>query len=243
MDVEILQLSLAKVYPIIIEENFQRVVLQFPDEYLNVSILIYELFVSNLPDSVDVFITADSTYGSSIDDVSALHVEGDLLIYFGSDLSSASGSMPVMVIPIPKEIDISACATRFLAEYESYESDAVNILLTYDPCYVTYLEMITSNLFTSRPTLKEKISIAQLPHCADLEKWGKYGKDSSDYEKIGGLIVSKALLLSNDDLCIWHIGERKDQIINIMLFLSKNKMVIYHPNSNNIDVIRGDQSR
>ena len=41
---------------------------------------------------------ADSTFGSSVDDISAEHVDSDVLVYFGSDLSS-SGAMPVMVVP------------------------------------------------------------------------------------------------------------------------------------------------
>jgi hypothetical protein len=157
--------------------------------------------------------------------------------------------MPVMVIPIPKKVDVSACTTSLLSEYDSDESVSeskgfsAKILLTYDPCHYSFMKMVTEDLFTSHPILKEKVCIAQLPHCANLDEWSRNENLGPEFEKVGGLIVPRAVISSSEDLHIWHIGERRDQIINIMLFMSTSKMVVFHPSSNKIDVVRGDQSR
>ena len=87
---------LDKICSIISRNKFKRVVLQFPDDLLHLSTTTYSTIRSILlkeSNDLELFIAADSTYGSSVDDVSAQHVESDLLIYFGDDLSS-SGAMP-----------------------------------------------------------------------------------------------------------------------------------------------------
>ena len=57
---------------------------------------------------MNIYISADSTFGSSVDDVSALHVNGDIIVHFGSDLSG-SGSIPVMIVPKKKYMNIDNC--------------------------------------------------------------------------------------------------------------------------------------
>ena len=69
---------------------------------------IRNILNNNGYNSLSLYISADSTFGSSVDDVSALHVNGDVIVHFGSDLSG-SGSIPVMIIPKRKAIDIENC--------------------------------------------------------------------------------------------------------------------------------------
>lgn len=85
---------------LIIRTNaFKTVVLQFPDDELQYSIDVHDYLQAKLEEDiedtysdttgVDLFIAADSTWGSSIDDVSAMHCDCDVLVYFGTDLSSS----------------------------------------------------------------------------------------------------------------------------------------------------------
>ena len=77
-----------RICAIISRQGFKRVVLQFPDELLGRCVDVFNHFRLLVP-TASFYIAADSTYGSSVDDVSALHVDSDLLVYFGSDLSSS----------------------------------------------------------------------------------------------------------------------------------------------------------
>ena len=93
--------ELDAIIHIIHTNAFRTVVLQFPDDELQYSIEVHDYLQGRLEDSVtcdtteevtasvDLFIAADSTWGSSIDDVSAMHCGCDVLVYFGTDLSSS----------------------------------------------------------------------------------------------------------------------------------------------------------
>ena len=78
--------ELSRICKIIKTNKFKRVVLQFPDETLKFSVDVYEYMMDSLNDGdvddagVDVFISADSTYGSSVDDVSADHVDAEIMV-------------------------------------------------------------------------------------------------------------------------------------------------------------------
>ena len=99
--------ELDNIISIILKGNYKLLILQFTDDFLHISSDVYEYMSSKLIETghfADIFIAADSTYGSSVDDISAQHVCGDLLVYFGDDLSS-SGSMPVLVAPPIKRLD------------------------------------------------------------------------------------------------------------------------------------------
>ena len=64
---------------------------QFPDEHA-AEWGVYDWLVTDVEsrvskdraDEIEVYIAADSTYGSSVDDISAEHVDGDVLVYFRS---------------------------------------------------------------------------------------------------------------------------------------------------------------
>ena len=85
--------DLEAVKRLIITHNFKRVALQFPDELLNICVPVYQHLSVGLeetaPESdIELFISADSTFGSSVDDVSALHVSGDVIVYFGTTITT-----------------------------------------------------------------------------------------------------------------------------------------------------------
>jgi len=109
MDVDF---DLEIVCELLMRYKFNNIILEFIDEYLPYSVTIYKvirnILNNNGYNSLSLYISADSTFGSSVDDVSALHVNGDVIVHFGSDLSG-SGSIPVMIIPKRKAIDIENC--------------------------------------------------------------------------------------------------------------------------------------
>ena len=267
--------------------NFRRVVLQFPDEEVHRSTEVYEYFQDQLGEEVEIFITADSTWGSSIDDVSAMHCEGDVLLYFGSDLSS-SGSMPVMVVPRNCEFDIEVCRAKLEEALQAHDAKSTSYKKTHGSCegegprtkscFIFY----EAGCFKSASEIKSRISyksgMAELPACADLANWtpsvrssqessttlteqinptttttttaaaaGGLSQPNSSFQYIGGLKVSQADILQlegpTDQLVIVYIGDKVEQLVNILLRLSQHTVLHYSPAEQSVRTVQGCLSR
>lgn len=184
----------------ILTKGYKIVTLQFPDEFLSISVEVYNHLSSRLHgQDISLFIAADSTYGSSLDDVSALHVESDVLVYFGSDLSS-SGSVPVIVAPAIKEVNIDACvqqvcdgiaSTSSLREVGDIDAGGP-ILVCYEASYqysMTALRTALESALISR-SIERAIIVASLPAHLDLHSWRSSSSESSASE--GNAVTSSS---------------------------------------------------
>lgn len=174
--------NLASVVTIIEDHDFQRVVLQFPDEELDHCAAVYDHLEAIFGErGVQLYITADSTWGSSIDDVSAMHIDGDLLVYFGSDLSS-SGSIPCAICPPQKILDMSKCLPQLESVIDFSSETSRSILVLYEPAYYHVLQPLL-NALSAKHKVAERASndaadevhrtvvMGKLPSCADLDNW------------------------------------------------------------------------
>ena len=238
-----LKLAISKV----IEGGFRRIALQFPDEHLFTSISVYQNIIKGINnDDIDVFIIGDSTFGSSVDDVSAQHVDADVLLYFGSDLSS-SGTMPVMIVPYQKKVvNLDTMVTCFLDTIDPMVH-VKHILLLYEPGYHHCMNSLSLSLRTHLDQIKTinetpQVIAATLPPCADLEHW-RYDTVSSSVPgnnvttpgaattfKVGGLLLPLSVQrYSPSDTLVWYIGEKNEQIVSIHLQLSHLRMITYSP--------------
>lgn len=236
--------DLDAVCDLILKHVFLRVALQFPDEFLAHCVSIYTYIIKRLAnDSIDVFLIGDSTYGSSIDDISGQHVDSDVLIYFGSDLSS-SGSMPVMIVPFSKNVDMVSCIDELdrQSQLKGISQSAPKLLL-YELSY-------HHAILESKSILQgmQNLMIADVPPSANLSNWDMkflQSLPSSNIEihtKVGGLLVP-AKLLSDPNLVIWYIGGKSEQLININIRMSENFIVSYSPETKLSGVMKGCESR
>ncbi len=223
-----------------VKPRYQEVVLQFVDEYLSDSIDVYIRLQQSLPSSVNLYITADSTWGSSADDISAQHVNGDILVYFGSDLSSSS-IIPVIVVP-----ELKTCSTstgslvnklrdEVLTHHFSSSSSGSTTrwLILYEASYYHAALRLSMTLFNGNC-----VTMGCLPAQADLQYWGtELSKQSTANTTIGGLLVPRSLLKETvdsessekDNLAILYIGEKDSQLESITLRLSTVSVYQYHP--------------
>jgi diphthamide biosynthesis enzyme Dph1/Dph2-like protein len=210
--------------------RFQRVVLQIPDELLSECIEIYNYFYENIQnENIDFYITADSTFGSSVDDISAEHVNSDLLIYFGTDLSG-SCSIPMMIIPqrLPSiEIEkMTEMILQYILENNSDLEPSVRTLLIIDPSYHHQMNQIFQSLHSHYPNLV----LGKKPPTSELTTWtpesSKQLVDPS-YENLGGLLF--ALDDLTDAPLIFYIGNKKEQLISILLRMSSSTVFSYTP--------------
>lgn len=249
--------------------RFQRIVLQFPDEYLVHCVSAYQYLADLLGSDVHLFIAADSTFGSSVDDVSAQHVDGDALVYFGSDLS-ASGVMPVIVLPYVVPFSVKICAEKLCSEANAYLPDVCSrpletptpVLLVFEPgCHRQIQELAELlNVFDNRA----QIITATLPKCANLKAWLEQSEEAigssasddvrieaqpqpqpqtpKDIEVVGGLLVSHEIM-QDPRLQVWYIGDKTEQFESILLQLADKTVLRFSPSSNQVHSVVGQDTR
>lgn len=212
--------DLTKVVEIILKYQFRHITLQFPDEIVYLSIEIYQALISTIKnEDYHFFIVTDSTFGSSIDDVSCMHVDSDVIVYFGFDLSSSS-SIPVILLQPNLDIDISSL-NNHLKNFSN-----LDLLILYEPCYF-------KSLYANKHVLEIKDTSywAKLPIIADLNEWNPI--DATTFDKlenvrIGGLLVDK-LFLEEKDYTVFYIGVQTTQLQSILLDLSLKEIIRYNP--------------
>ncbi|KAG8983737.1 Diphthamide biosynthesis protein 2, partial [Tulasnella sp. 427] len=69
---------------VIEERNYSRIALQFPDELLHISVPVYSSLKAKLAPSRQLYVLADTTYGSCcVDEVAAQHVEAEAVVHYG----------------------------------------------------------------------------------------------------------------------------------------------------------------
>lgn len=241
--------SVTRVCTRILDNACKKVVLQFPDDELDVCVEVHDLLTTALESVVgtetaaeyDMFIAADSTYGSSVDDVSADHISADLLVYFGSDLSSSSSTMPVLIVPPKKTLDLDDCLQRYNSE--SNESGRDIVLILYEPAYCHYL-----------PSLQEHFPAPSFKYGAMPASLSGTDSTTAAVEtplqlslSIGGLLVDKesvmAITNSTERSEIWYIGDKMEQLDSISLHYSQHTLRMYSPLSKTMTVLKGESTR
>ena len=263
--------QIAKIVDIIRIRKFERVVLQFPDELLRCSVSIYSLFRDTLR-ATHFFIVADSTYASSVDEISARHIQCDFIVSFGDDLSS-SGSVPVLVVPALKYLDVREVIPRVTSAMRCIESDyglsarsvhTLDIQLLYEPGFHHVMESLVVSACKELQLDKSMVKIATLPSCADVDKWYEHCTDSSGDTKLGDNIGGLYLVSPAENTVeyvennrhshgtvttilgqrvLWYIGDKKKQLMNIMLRLGNTPIVAYFPSSGIVQTMKGQESR
>ena len=231
-----------------LEEGPKRISLQFPDESLHLSLDVYEYLREKLPTNIDLFVLADSTFGSSVDDVSAQHIDCDLLIYFGSDLSS-SGSMPVLVIPPRSAVDANHAAGSLCSK--SLKAIESRVLVLYEPgCYHVVEDIIqgVAERRMNNGLHSMRMILARMPACTQLDVilHGKSSEALCNASKtllVGGLLVDSHELESLEDMCVWYIGDKEEQLNSIQLYLSSIPILIYSAIHRSISSLIGEQTR
>mmetsp|Transcript_9907 Transcript_9907/g.14826 ORF Transcript_9907/g.14826 Transcript_9907/m.14826 type:complete len:391 (+) Transcript_9907:150-1322(+) len=166
-----------------------------------------------------------------------MHCNADVIFYFGSDLSS-SGSIPVAIVTRLKtateEVFNTCMNSIFLDKIENH-----NVVIFYE---VGYYDSICNHCKQS--TFIDKIILATLPACADLENWSinKSEPDDSNSYLIGGLRVDKNHVDCNNN-SIMYFGDKKEQLLLILLRLGDRTVLHCNPLTGIVTPITGSQSR
>lgn len=103
----------------ILTSGFTRVALQFPDQLLQVSVEVTSLLRSALcrgNDYVNIYVMADTTYGSCcVDEIAAAHVDAQCIIHYGHACLSQTSRLPVFFVFGREQIDTHHCSEVIVA--------------------------------------------------------------------------------------------------------------------------------
>ncbi|KAJ9098314.1 hypothetical protein QFC19_006438 [Naganishia cerealis] len=102
----------------ILENGYRTIALQFPDELLAESVLVYRALMKGIQqeggekaDGVQCYVLGDSTYGSCCPDVlSAMHLPADFLVHYGHACLTPTASLPVRYVFPKRSLDVKAIA-------------------------------------------------------------------------------------------------------------------------------------
>ncbi|KAF9467555.1 putative diphthamide synthesis protein-domain-containing protein [Collybia nuda] len=132
----------------LIEGDYKRIALQFPDELLHDSVPIYRRLKSRIGPGRELYVLADTSYGSCcVDEVAAQHVDADAMVHYGYACMSQTSRLPVIYVFGQKEVDPQRCVDRIMDIYESNLASEEKkkpdvILLRHDVVYTHQAENI-----------------------------------------------------------------------------------------------------
>lgn len=224
---------------VIARHGFRTVALQFPDQTAHLSVQCYLEMLRLLADPlVSLYIITDSSYGNSVDDISANHIDAQLLVYFGDDLNSSS-SVPLLLLPWREHMLDDSFEMSAASLLDSLT--AVPVIVCVDPSYHHH----TLPILTRLAQQYSNVSLARLPKCADALNWS----DSNALDRsvsasavvLGGLYVPAESV--TDKTVIFYIGVKTNQLISIQLKMAANLIKHYNPVTHTWSEVTGESTR
>ena len=195
--------ELEKVSKYILENDFKKVCLQFPDNLLPHAVQVSEYL--SLKCARKVYILADTSYGSCcVDKVAAQHIESDCLVHFGPSCHSNldSDGFPVMYVFGKKIIDEELVAREF-AEYIN-EKNKEKVVLFFDAAYSHAMKNLASCL----------------PGCVIV----------SEFSATDNQIMNRKVDLSQrEDILVLYVGPESIDASNLMMYFNGYDFILHDP--------------
>ncbi|EDV29221.1 uncharacterized protein TRIADDRAFT_51287 [Trichoplax adhaerens] len=193
--------SLDRIVQFITSHGYKRIALQFPDSLLPDSASLALEIQTISPQSIDVFILADTSYGSCcVDEIAASHGNADCLIHFGSACLSP---LPVLYVFGRHPVDANKC-----------KENAV-----YETLHAQYPNLIASEIKVG------KLSAIVESSAKLLEDKENQSCDQEEYGRIFHLHEGKEI----HDYVIFYIGSEGLTLTNLMMSYNKCRFYSYNP--------------
>ncbi|KAF9240828.1 putative diphthamide synthesis protein-domain-containing protein [Melanogaster broomeanus] len=210
----------------IINGNFKRIALQFPDELLHDSVPVYRLLKHRVGDGHDLYVLADTSYGSCcVDEVAAQHVEADLVVHYGHACNSKTSRLPVVYVFGRKPIDVQDCIgelTRLIANIadvtDSSETTKKSFLIRHDVAYTYQAGDIVQRLRdeTSAPILFNATPTWVDPAPAQAVLDSKTNNDATQ-ETTASPNSTESPAVDEEHTTIIYIGEESLTLTNLLM--------------------------
>ncbi|XP_056155619.1 2-(3-amino-3-carboxypropyl)histidine synthase subunit 2 [Lampris incognitus] len=141
--------QIRKTCDFIIQHQFRKVALQFPDELLVDSVSISAAIESET--QAKFFILGDTSYGSCcVDKVAAEHVGAECIIHYGRACLSPSKRLPLMYIFERRPVDLDKCNSAFRDLYPDKQS---HVIVLYDVNYAHVIDELLALLMPDYPNV------------------------------------------------------------------------------------------
>ncbi|PIA17175.1 diphthamide biosynthesis protein [Coemansia reversa NRRL 1564] len=205
------------------KNSYCRIALQFPDELLPDSTLVSEELQKRIRDHAQVFILADTSYGSCcVDEVAADHYSADIIIHYGRTCLSLSSRTPVYYVFGRETIDPKDCAQKTIQSLELGQ----NILLMCDVPYAYAMEDVARELRTCG---KDKLGDIVL---SEISVLGKPYVPSSNMHIRPGRRWKLGENKTISDYTILYVGGESLTLTNIMVTERAQSIYSYDPRRN-----------
>ncbi|GAA5931462.1 hypothetical protein JCM3775_006860 [Rhodotorula graminis] len=139
----------------VLRGGYSRVALQFADEQLHDAVPVYRALRSRLPQDKELYVLADTTYGSCcVDEVAAQHVDADFVIHYGHTCLSPTARLPVLYVLTKRSIDPDAAASALAStSRDSLQDEPPKaVVLLYDVAYAHKAHLVADALRQLLPT-------------------------------------------------------------------------------------------
>lgn len=197
------------------KERPSRVVLQFQDSFLSESISVFQVLREKYSrKEAEFYINADSTWGSSADDISSKHVDGDIILMFGKDATIRNSL--VYFIPFSLKIPVNDAIADLR---DTFEKPLHRVHIFYES---TYYWLALKVFFAFG---KSSLAVSQL-----VRNRNDFS-GSADDEVVGGFYVDRDLDLDKDDCGILYIGSTSSQLTSISGRFPDHRFYHYDPSS------------
>ncbi|KAG0698784.1 putative diphthamide synthesis protein-domain-containing protein [Suillus ampliporus] len=222
----------------IVEGDFKRIALQFPDELLRHSVPIYRLLKNEAGEGHDIYVLADTSYGSCcVDEVAAQHIDADLIVHYGHACLSQPSRLPVIYVFGKKHIDVDdcinqlgECLTTKLQQHTNNDSDSrPTVLLRYDVGYSYRADIIAHRLEGRLQSLNTRVLHHPLPTRLDPKTTAQSPKTleqtSAEVDEDG-----------HADVIIAYIGGESLNLTNLLMTHSHCEAYGYDPSTRSAHV-------
>ncbi|KAL8292323.1 hypothetical protein RQP46_001789 [Phenoliferia psychrophenolica] len=151
--------------------DYQRIALQFPDELLHDAVPVFRAIRDRLPVEKELYVLADTTYGSCcVDEVAAQHVDADLLVHYGHTCLSPTARLPVIYVLTKRAIDVQHAASTLASTSRDSLDESKAILLTYDVGFAHQAELVHAEL---QSQMSLPVILRRVDRQMNLDKKGK----------------------------------------------------------------------
>ncbi|PAV16833.1 diphthamide biosynthesis [Pyrrhoderma noxium] len=208
------------------EGDYKRIALQFPDELLHDSVPIYHLLQHKLGKEKELYVLADTSYGSCcVDEVASSHVDADFVVHYGHACLSQTSRLPVLYVFGRMEFNIETCVDKISSYLKEQSSDLQNVK-SIEVFHAVELTHSSGDLVNAlRQVIRDRFRVlyTSVPNLTQPIK----STDKIKYEK------DKDSPASTDEepkLIIW-IGEESTTLTKILMTSSQHPIISYSPSS------------
>ncbi|KAI6102295.1 putative diphthamide synthesis protein-domain-containing protein [Pisolithus croceorrhizus] len=224
--------------------DHKRIALQFPDELLRESVPIYRLLKQRVNEGQEIYVLADTSYGSCcVDEVAAQHVDADLMVHYGHACLSQTSRLPVIYVFGRKPINVDSCVKQISDVIASSDKSLSSVLIRHDVACSYRAEEIVSKLRDKTVATATRI----VYHAVPTKMGPSRTQPNSDSGSISGKHEGNDVLraesgadLVEDDGAVIYIGDESLTLTNILMTHSSNKVYSYNPTTN---VVRLESGR